>query len=49
MSLFIAGEAFRDPTAFAAAKIGIFGASILAAVIGGVVLWCTGTASEDTE
>jgi NhaA family Na+:H+ antiporter len=42
MSLFIAGEAFRDSAAFAAAKIGIFGASILAAVVGGVVLWRTG-------
>jgi NhaA family Na+:H+ antiporter len=39
MSLFIAGEAFKDEAAFAAAKIAIFGASILAAVIGVSVLW----------
>jgi NhaA family Na+:H+ antiporter len=39
MSLFIAGEAFKDEAAFAAAKIAIFGASILAAVIGGLILW----------
>ncbi|HEX2101810.1 MAG TPA: Na+/H+ antiporter NhaA, partial [Candidatus Synoicihabitans sp.] len=39
MSLFIAGEAFDDEAAFAAAKIAIFGASILAAVIGVAVLW----------
>lgn len=39
MSLFIAGEAFKDEAAFAAAKIAIFGASILAGVIGGLILW----------
>jgi NhaA family Na+:H+ antiporter len=42
MSLFIAGEAFRDPAAFAAAKIGIFGASLVAAAIGAGVLWRAG-------
>ena len=47
MSLFIAGEAFREPAAFAAAKIGIFGASILAAVIGGIVLWQAGKVSSE--
>jgi NhaA family Na+:H+ antiporter len=47
MSLFIAGEAFHDPAAFAAAKIGIFIASLLAAVIGGVVLWRTGKVSSE--
>jgi len=47
MSLFIAGEAFHDPAAFAAAKIAIFGASIVAAVIGGVVLWHAGKVSSE--
>jgi NhaA family Na+:H+ antiporter len=42
MSLFIARQAFHGPAAFAAAKIAIFGASLLAALIGGVVLWCAG-------
>ena len=39
MSLFIAGQAFSVPSDFAAAKIAVFGASILSAVIGAVVLW----------
>jgi NhaA family Na+:H+ antiporter len=39
MSLFIASEAFRTPDDFAAAKIAIFAASILSAVIGVAVLW----------
>ena len=38
MSLFIAGEAFPDPANFAAAKIAIFIASIIAGVIGTVML-----------
>jgi Na+:H+ antiporter, NhaA family len=39
MSLFIASEAFPNPADFAAAKIAIFVASILAGVIGTVILW----------
>jgi NhaA family Na+:H+ antiporter len=39
MSLFIASEAFPNPVDFAAAKIAIFAASILSAVIGVAVLW----------
>ena len=39
MSLFIAGQAFPDPGDFAAAKIAVFIASVLAAVIGVAVLW----------
>lgn len=39
MSLFIAGQAFPDPAAFAAAKVAVFGASVLASVIGVAVLW----------
>ena len=39
MSLFIAGEAFQSPQDFAAAKIAVFAASILSAVIGVAILW----------
>jgi NhaA family Na+:H+ antiporter len=39
MSLFIAGQAFQDPAAFAAAKIAIFIASIIAAVLGTIILY----------
>lgn len=39
MSLFIAGEAFPDPADFAAAKIAIFAASLLAGVLGAAILW----------
>jgi Na+:H+ antiporter, NhaA family len=39
MSLFIASEAFRAPDDFAAAKVAIFGASILSAILGAAILW----------
>ena len=39
MSPFIAGAAFPDSTAYAAAKIAIFMASIIAGTVGAVVLW----------
>ena len=39
MSLFIASQAFRDPTDFAAAKIAIFIASIIAGTAGLAILW----------
>ena len=39
MSLFIAGQSFPDAADFAAAKIAVFGASILSAVIGVAILW----------
>lgn len=42
MSLFIAGQAFADPADFAAAKIAVFGASILAAALGTAILWAAG-------
>jgi NhaA family Na+:H+ antiporter len=42
MSLFIAGEAFPDVSDFAAAKIAVFTASVLSAVIGVAVLWSAG-------
>lgn len=39
MSLFIAGQAFPDAGDFAAAKIAVFIASILAGVVGAAILW----------
>jgi NhaA family Na+:H+ antiporter len=39
MSLFIAGRAFADASDFAAAKIGIFLASLLACALGTALLW----------
>lgn len=47
MSLFIAGQAFLDPQDFAAAKIAVFAASILSAVIGAVILWAAKTGPSD--
>jgi NhaA family Na+:H+ antiporter len=42
MSLFIAGQAFAESTDFAAAKIGVFAASVLSAAIAILVLWKVG-------
>jgi NhaA family Na+:H+ antiporter len=39
MSLFIAGQAFPNATDFAAAKIAVFAASILSALVGTALLW----------
>jgi NhaA family Na+:H+ antiporter len=39
MSLFIAGRAFPDAGDFGAAKIAVFGASVVAALIGVILLW----------
>jgi NhaA family Na+:H+ antiporter len=39
MSLFIAGEAFPDRADFAAAKIAVFAASVMSALIGIGILW----------
>jgi Na+:H+ antiporter, NhaA family len=39
MSLFIAGQAFPSATDFSAAKIAVFAASILSAVVGIALLW----------
>jgi NhaA family Na+:H+ antiporter len=47
MSLFIAGQAFPAETDFAAAKIAVFAASILSAVIGTAVLWHARHANDD--
>ena len=43
MSLFIAGQAFADPGDFAAAKIAVFAASVLAALAGAALLWSART------
>lgn len=42
MSLFIASEAFPDRSDFAAVKIAVFAASVLAATLGVAVLWNAG-------
>jgi NhaA family Na+:H+ antiporter len=47
MSLFIAGQAFPVPEDFASAKIAVFAASVLSAIIGVAVLW--GAPSTDSE
>lgn len=47
MSLFIAGQAFPLPADFAAAKIAVFAASVLSAIIGVAVLW--GAPPHDPE
>ncbi len=47
MSLFIAGQAFPAASDFAAAKIAVFAASILSAVIGVAVLWGAGREGAD--
>ena len=47
MSLFIAGQAFPIGSDFAAAKIGVFAASILSALIGVALLWSAGRAADD--
>ena len=39
MSLFIAGQAFPSASDFAAAKIAVFVASVLSAVVGTSLLW----------
>jgi NhaA family Na+:H+ antiporter len=48
MSLFIAGQAFPSPADFAAAKIAVFAASVLSAVLGVAILWIAsrGASSE---
>lgn len=47
MSLFIAGQAFPAEADFAAAKIAVFAASILSAVIGCLILWRVGRAATE--
>jgi NhaA family Na+:H+ antiporter len=47
MSLFIAGQAFPVAADFAAAKIAVFAASVLSAIIGVAILWNASPRSED--
>jgi NhaA family Na+:H+ antiporter len=47
MSLFIAGQAFPESAVFSAAKIAVFAASIVSAVIGVAILW--GARDEQSE
>jgi len=47
MSLFIAGEAFPNSTDFAAAKIAIFTASLIAGVVGTAILWPKNNPTND--
>jgi NhaA family Na+:H+ antiporter len=46
MSLFIAGQAFEDPAEFAAAKIAIFLASLIAGLFGICALWRRSESSQ---
>ncbi|MEY4879433.1 MAG: Na+/H+ antiporter NhaA, partial [Pseudomonadota bacterium] len=48
MSLFIAGQAFPVGSDFAAAKISVFAASVLSAIIGVALLWSAKTPEENT-
>lgn len=47
MSLFIAGEAYSEPADFRAAKIAIFSASIIAGIVGTLILLPRATPRED--
>ena len=47
MSLFIAGQAFPTASDFAAAKIAVFGASVLSSILGVALLWSAGRAAAD--
>jgi NhaA family Na+:H+ antiporter len=49
MSLFIAGQAFPNPTDYAAAKIAIFIASLIAAVLGTIILYPRRYEESDPE
>ncbi|MCE3250468.1 MAG: nhaA 3 [Geminicoccaceae bacterium] len=49
MSLFIAGQAFPAAADFAAAKLAVFAASLLSAVIGVALLWGAGRATDEAR
>ncbi len=49
MSLFIAGQAFANPSDFAAAKIAVFAASVLSSLIGVAVLWNAPRAADAAD
>jgi len=46
MSLFIAGEAFASAPDFAAAKIAVFSASLIAGIVGASILWAKAAEGE---
>jgi NhaA family Na+:H+ antiporter len=47
MSLYIAAKAFADPADFAAAKLGVFLASLLAGAAGAAILWSVAKKNPD--
>jgi Na+:H+ antiporter, NhaA family len=49
MSLYIAAKAFADPRDFAAAKLAVFAASLLAGALGTLVLWSAATPHRKAE
>jgi NhaA family Na+:H+ antiporter len=49
MSLFIAGQSFPDAADFAAAKIAVFAASVISAIIGVAVLWTPAPVAEESQ
>jgi NhaA family Na+:H+ antiporter len=49
MSLFIAGQAFPVASDFTAAKIAVFAASVMAAVLGVAILWMAPSPEEEAE
>jgi NhaA family Na+:H+ antiporter len=49
MSLFIAAQAFPDQSAFAAAKIAVFTASVISAIAGVWILWGASRPQEATD
>ncbi len=49
MSLFIAGQAFPSDADFAAAKIAVFAASVLSAILGVTLLWAGSRTSPSSE
>jgi NhaA family Na+:H+ antiporter len=49
MSLFIAGQAFANPSDFAAAKIAVFAASVLSSLIGVAILWNAAKPDESMD
>lgn len=48
MSLYIAHKAFPDESDFAAAKIGIFAASLIAGGLGTALLWSAAGSAHST-
>ena len=49
MSVFVAEQAFVSQDDFAAAKIGVFAASVLAALVGATLLWHDSSKNKNTK